>query len=187
MRVAVIADIHGNADALRAVLQDIRDQSPDAIINLGDCFSGPLDAGLTATLLGEAEIALTVRGNHDRWLLAEGDGDDWDALARKQLSPDALAWLAALPVTGVLDEVFACHACPKDDLTGLLEVSQADGTRNRAGLDHITRLAERVDHRVMLCGHTHVARALHLADGRLVVNPGTVGCPGFSTAMLNHR
>lgn len=43
MKVAVLSDVHGNADALAAVLVDIRQQSPDAIINLGDCFSGPLD------------------------------------------------------------------------------------------------------------------------------------------------
>ena len=32
----------------------------------------------------------------------------------------------------------------------------------------------------MLCGHTHVQRAVRLADGRIVVNPGSVGCPGYT-------
>jgi len=30
-----------------------------------------------------------------------------------------------------------------------------------------------------LCGHTHIARAVRLDDGRLAVNPGSFGCPGF--------
>jgi diadenosine tetraphosphatase ApaH/serine/threonine PP2A family protein phosphatase len=29
----------------------------------------------------------------------------------------------------------------------------------------------------LLCGHTHVPRSLRLGDGRLVVNPGSVGLP----------
>jgi predicted phosphodiesterase len=179
MRFAVLADVHGNADALAAVLQDIRAQSPDAIINLGDCYSGPLDIGRTAELLAEADIAVTVRGNHDRWLLSPVEGDDWDEITRPQLAAETLAWLAKLPENAVLDDLFACHATPRDDLTGWLEVTLTDGSRGRAGLDHITRFAEGVSQPVMLCGHTHVARTLRLADGRLIVNPGTVGCPGF--------
>jgi predicted phosphodiesterase len=42
MRVAVVADIHGNFGALEAVVADIRLQSPDLVLNLGDCLSGPL-------------------------------------------------------------------------------------------------------------------------------------------------
>jgi len=42
MRIAVIADIHGNLPALEAVLADIRRRKADRVINLGDCVSGPL-------------------------------------------------------------------------------------------------------------------------------------------------
>jgi predicted phosphodiesterase len=185
MKVAVLSDVHGNADALAAVLADIKDQSPDATINLGDCFSGPLDVRRTAELLAGADIALTVSGNHDRWLFSNQEGDDWDAAARPALSRQTLDWLKALPAIAVLEDIFACHACPKDDLTGWMEVAQPDGSRIRAGIDHITRLAEGVPQPVMLCGHTHVARTLRLADGRLIVNPGTVGCPGFRDATVS--
>jgi len=44
MRFAAIADIHGNYLALEAVLADICTQGIDAIVNLGDMVSGPLDA-----------------------------------------------------------------------------------------------------------------------------------------------
>ena len=33
MRVAVLSDIHGNADALQAVLDDVKRRAPDAIVN----------------------------------------------------------------------------------------------------------------------------------------------------------
>ena len=68
MRIAVVADIHGNVRALRAVMDDLKEVAPDRVINLGDCVSGPLEAAETADLL----ISLawtTVRGNHDRQLL----------------------------------------------------------------------------------------------------------------------
>jgi predicted phosphodiesterase len=68
MRFAAIADIHGNHLALEEVLADIRAQGIEEIVNLGDFFSGPLEAGRTADLL--MSLGLTsVRGNHDRYLI----------------------------------------------------------------------------------------------------------------------
>ena len=179
-RLGVLADIHGNADALSAVLVDVLDQSPDALVNLGDCFSGPLDAARTAHLLAGAGFAATVRGNHDRWLSDPNAMDEWDKRALPHLSPETLAWLAALPATAVVDDAFLCHATPQDDLSYWLESYTSDGTARRANLDKITARAKDIPQSLMLCGHTHVARAVRLADGRLVVNPGSVGCPGFT-------
>src|SRR6266545_2589430 len=65
MRIAVLADIHGNISALEAVLADIRGRSADLIVNLGDCVSGPLWPRETFERL-EQLGAPTVRGNHDR-------------------------------------------------------------------------------------------------------------------------
>ena len=42
MRIAIIADIHGNLPALEAVLADIQHRNVERTINLGDCVSGPL-------------------------------------------------------------------------------------------------------------------------------------------------
>ena len=52
-RFVLIADIHGNADALAAVLADIdaREGAGAGIVNLGDHLSGPLDPAGTAALL----------------------------------------------------------------------------------------------------------------------------------------
>src|ERR1043166_3300037 len=51
MRIAVVADIHGNVRALRAVMDDIKTVSPDTVVNLGDCVSGPLEAAETCDVL----------------------------------------------------------------------------------------------------------------------------------------
>ena len=65
MRLAVIADIHGNLLALEAVLAHIAARGITRIVNLGDCVSGPLCPAETAARLMALAMP-TVRGNHDR-------------------------------------------------------------------------------------------------------------------------
>jgi diadenosine tetraphosphatase ApaH/serine/threonine PP2A family protein phosphatase len=48
-----------------------------------------------------------------------------------------------------------------------------------ASLEAIEKAAEGISQRLILCAHTHIARAVRLSDGRMIVNPGSVGCPGF--------
>ena len=68
MKIAVIADIHGNRLALEAVLDDIAQQSVDGTFNLGDLVSGPLEPNWVADILMDIDIP-TVRGNHERELI----------------------------------------------------------------------------------------------------------------------
>lgn len=179
MRVAVLSDVHGNADALQAVLEDVRRHAPDAIVNLGDCFSGPLDIARTHELLSEARITATVRGNHDRALLDPAVMDGWDRMAAPKATAGMRDWLATLQPTAVLDDIFLCHATPQDDTSYWIDAYTDDGMACRANLSVIEAKAEGIAQKVMLCGHTHVARMLHLPDGRLIVNPGSVGSPGY--------
>lgn len=181
MRFAAIADIHGNHLALEAVIADIRAQGITDIVNLGDSFSGPLEAGLTADLLMPLG-ALSVRGNHDRALIDrpfEAMGD-WEKPSYPQLSPAHLDWIRSLPFSAVFaDEVYLCHATPQDDNTYWTETLTADGIFHLKPLAQIEAVAAGLEYPLMLCGHSHIARAVQLSDGRLLVNPGSVGCPGF--------
>ena len=68
MKIAAIADIHGNDLALEAVLADIAAHGIEEVVNLGDHLSGPLNAGRTADILMARDFP-SVRGNHDRWLI----------------------------------------------------------------------------------------------------------------------
>src|SRR4030095_10259467 len=107
MRVGVVADIHGNVRALRAVMDDLNQVAPDRVINLGDTVSGPLEAAETADVL----ISLawtTIRGNHDRWLLElprEKMGRS-DAAAFAELKNHHHAWLSALEETATVEDIF---------------------------------------------------------------------------------
>jgi diadenosine tetraphosphatase ApaH/serine/threonine PP2A family protein phosphatase len=181
MRFAAIADVHGNYLALEAVIADIRAQGIDEIVNLGDMASGPLDARRTMDALMALD-AVHVLGNHDRYLIDRPPEkmSSWDRPAHAQLDADHLDWLRAVPATLVYrDQAFLCHATPDNDQVYWLETVLPDGTVRMSSQDAIERAATDITQRLILCGHTHIARAVRLGDGRLVVNPGSVGSPGY--------
>src|SRR6266550_6023625 len=181
MRFAAIADVHGNYLALEAVLADIRAQGIGEIVNLGDMASGPLDARRTMDALMALD-AVHVLGNHDRWLIdrpVEKMGS-WDRPAHAQLEQKHFDWLRTVPSTLVFrDRVFLCHATPDHDEIYWLETVLADGAVCMSSLDAIEKAAEGIAQKLILCAHTHIARAVRLRDGRLIVNPGSVGSPGY--------
>jgi diadenosine tetraphosphatase ApaH/serine/threonine PP2A family protein phosphatase len=182
MHFAAIADVHGNYLALQAVLADIRAAGIADIVNLGDMASGPLDARRTMDLLMALD-ATHVRGNHDRRLIDRpvGKMGAWERPAYAQLDAGHLDWLRTIPPTRVFrDQVFLCHATPADDNVYWLETVTPDGSVTISPPEAIEKAAEGISQSLMLCGHTHIARAVRLGDGRLVVNPGSVGSPGFS-------
>jgi predicted phosphodiesterase len=182
MRFAAIADIHGNYLALEAVIADIRAEGIDEIVNLGDMASGPLDARRTMDALMALD-AVHVLGNHDRYLIdrpPEKMGS-WERPAYAQLEASHLDWLRAVPATRIFrDRVFLCHATPSDDNVYWLEAVTPDGSVRMAPLESIEKEAKGISQSLILCGHTHIARAVRLGDGRMVVNPGSVGSPGYS-------
>ena len=182
MKVAAIADIHGNIDALEAVLADLERHQPDLIVNLGDSLSSPLAAGETADRLLPLSLP-TVRGNHDRWLVdrPESEMGDWEAPAFRQLSARHLQWIRDMPSALVVEsEVFLCHATPQKDDVMWTEELLPSGHFALKEQAEIEALAQGVAYPLILCGHSHIARSVLLSGNRILVNPGSVGCPGFT-------
>ncbi|MGK5080241.1 metallophosphoesterase family protein [Janthinobacterium sp. HLX7-2] len=182
MKIAVISDIHGNLDALDAVLADIARRGADVIVNLGDIVSGHLQPRATAARLMALDLP-TIRGNHERQLLGDparmGESDSY---ARAQLLPEQLAWIAALPATLRLrKDVLLVHGTPTSDLVYFLDSVTPQGSR-AATQEEVAARADggaAADVALILCGHTHMPRSMHLADGRLIVNPGSVGLQAY--------
>ena len=181
MRIAVVADIHGNARALRAVMEDLQAVSPDTVVNLGDCASGPLEAAETIDVLMSLAWT-TIRGNHDRQLIDrpadEMGGSDKAAFA--ELKNHHQAWLSALEPTAVLEDILFCHGTPDNDLKYLMDTVEPDGRVRLATEAEIARRIGGASERVVLCGHTHIPRIVKLDDGRVVINPGSVGLGAYT-------
>ena len=183
MRIAVLSDIHGNLPALEAVLADAGRRGCDLALNLGDIASGPLWPRQTLERLLPLGLP-TIAGNHERQLLGDPAGlAASDAHARQALEPAQLDWIRALPPRLRTGEVLLCHGTPDSDLDYLLDdlappgIRAADAATVAARLHH----PDAAGARVVLCGHSHTPRLLRLDDGRLVLNPGSVGLPAFST------
>ncbi|AVR97927.1 metallophosphoesterase family protein [Pseudoduganella armeniaca] len=183
MRIAAISDIHGNLPALDAVLADIARRGADVIVNLGDLLSGPLQPRETAARLMALDLP-TVAGNHERQVLTHAPErmGAADRRADEHITPAQRAWLASLPATLRLgDDVLLVHGTPTSDLVGWLETVTPAGMRAATHSEALERAGNAAGS-LLLCGHTHVPRALRLDDGRLLVNPGSVGLQAYQDA-----
>jgi predicted phosphodiesterase len=205
-RIAVVSDIHGNLPALQAVWAEIELEQLEFVVNLGDIASGPLWPRETVRCLMARETAeparwRTISGNHERQALAADVArmGPSDAYATGELGPRERAWLAALPgAAWITGDVLLCHGTPASDLVHFMEtVVPAFGVDGQPGVRAATprELAERaaectpvndahparcaLEASLILCGHTHVPRAMQVAAGPLVVNPGSVGLQAY--------
>lgn len=180
MKLAVIADTHGNLPALEAVLADIARRGVSEIVDLGDCVSGPLWPRETCEVL-MARGFPTVRGNHDRWVatFALADLSASDRYTHGELDDTQRRWLRDLPATLRLDpDILAVHGRPDDDNSYLLEDIE-QGRLVRASAETVAQRLGRTGAALVLCGHSHQQHMIRLPDGPVVLNPGSVGLPAY--------
>ncbi|MCA3486303.1 MAG: metallophosphoesterase [Rhodobacter sp.] len=162
MRIALLTDIHGNREAFAAVLADLAARQVDRIAVLGDVVGyGPDPAWCVdrvMDLVGQG--ALCVKGNHDSAIATPLQSMtaiaraaiDW---TRPQLTAGQAAFLAALPVTVMLDDVLFVHASANDP-SGWIYV-----TSERSAMPSFRVSTAQV----IFCGHVHVP-ALFTCDIR---------------------
>ena len=180
MRIGLIADIHGNAEALRTVLGQLSTEHLDRIVCLGDvAVLGPQPSDVLR-LLEEANCAV-VRGNTDAWLLDEpsdaippSPGPSQEILdwTMSVLTPSEIAQVGEYPMTLEIDlgsgqRLRCSHGSPRsfEDVIG-------PATPDAEVLALIG-----VDAAVTAGGHTHV-QMVRRVGATTFVNPGSVGLPG---------
>lgn len=124
MRIVVVSDIHGNLEALDAVLSDAARNGYDHLVCLGDVVGYGADPQACADKIREVVSkdepgrGMIVRGNHDD--AASGGGDEYFnpnarmavRWTREQLDAETIDWLAQLPMTLVFQELFLVHSSP---------------------------------------------------------------------------
>lgn len=180
MRVAAIYDVHGNIDALEAVLENVETEGIDRVVIGGDIAWGPFPAEVVTRIRGFDRDVHVIRGNADREVgvrANEADGlEPWvaevNAWCAEQVGDDGRRWLASVPETLVLPiegigEVLFCHATPRSDE----EIITANTPENE-----VAKALMGVQQRVIVCGHTHSQFDRAIGTARLI-NAGSVGLP----------
>jgi predicted phosphodiesterase len=176
MRIAVLADIHGNLPSLRAVVAELDRDPVDAIVVAGDVAAGPMVREALELLAARPEPVHWVSGNSEREALAVYDGappsDDSSGRAA-QWSARALddRWrseVGSWPISLVLDDVCFCHGSPRRDDENLTLITP---------VDTIAESLSGTSERLIVGGHTHQQMVRELPDGRVYANAGSVGIP----------
>jgi diadenosine tetraphosphatase ApaH/serine/threonine PP2A family protein phosphatase len=191
MRVLIVSDVHANLVALKAVLGAC--PPVDAVWNLGDTVGyGPQPAACLDRLR-ERGAEPSLAGNHDLACIGAVDLAEFNPVARaaaawtaSRLSREHRAYLAALPGLTTVEGCTLAHASPRDPVWEYV----VDATAATANL-------RAVETALCVVGHSHVAlvatlrpgdrvarlrplrdgETVDLADGRHLVNPGSVGQP----------
>jgi predicted phosphodiesterase len=151
VRYAILSDIHGNLEALTAVLADVDARGADQLICLGDIVGyGPSPNECCDLLRGRS--CLAIAGNHDEAAVAEGAADGFNALAaqailwtRTVLTAENRAYLDRLPRELSFESFAVVHGAPESHFDYILGVRDAQAA------------FERVHKPVTFFGHTHVA------------------------------
>ena len=119
MRYAVLSDVHGNLEALSAVLADAASEGALGILCLGDSVGYGADPAPCVDLLGERSTRM-VAGNHEHGALGLLDVGWFNAAAREaalwtrdHLGADHQSFLTRLPLASTLGEATCVHASPR--------------------------------------------------------------------------
>lgn len=170
MRVAALADVHGNAPALEAVLHDLESVDPDLVVFCGDLTWGSLPGETLALVRAMRWPARFVRGNGDRAVGADlGTRGAWIAAGH---SAEDIAFLETFEqrVSVDVDELGAvcfCHGSPRSDEECVTE---------RTPPERVREFMAGVDERVVVTGHVHL-QFDRVVDGVRLLSPGSVGLP----------
>jgi predicted phosphodiesterase len=179
VRITALYDIHGNPDALEAVLADPRAQETDVVLVGGDAVPGAL-AGQVLDRLEGLEIPVRwVRGNGEREVATAAAGrlepasEAEDPAVRTasatvaQLGASRARALGELPLTQTIDGILFCHASPRRDDEMLTRLS---------GPERWSEALAGIDAALVVGGHTH-QQDDRIVDGVRFINAGSVGLP----------
>jgi putative phosphoesterase len=168
--VAALADVHGNAPALAAVLAEVARDDPDLIVFCGDLTWGSLPQETLDLVRGLETPARFVRGNGDRAVgtMLEGRGE-WMAAAHR---PEDVEFLRGFEdvvsvEVGGLGATCLCHGSPRSDIECVTERTPAERVREF--------MADR-EEVVVVTAHVHVQYDRNV-DGIRLLSPGSVGLP----------
>lgn len=178
MRIGVVADIHSNYEAFKAVLDHMPEV--DRILCAGDLVGYGVHPNPVVDEIRERGNTFTcVKGNHDEAVVTYEDLDSFNSLARQGitnnrdvLSQKNLEFLSELQEAWrqILDEreIYMVHGSPSRPLKQYVRRGDVDRKFLDENFDTVPD--------AVVMGHTHQPYVKQVAD-TLVLNPGSVGQP----------
>jgi predicted phosphodiesterase len=174
VRVAALADVHGNATALEAVLAELERERPDLLVSCGDLTWGPLPRETLALLEPWRGRVLYVRGNSERELQERRLSDSevarwqWEQHEEQTLREyvDGVPSKVVVDVDGLGLTRF-CHGSPRSDEECVTVATPAE---------RVAEFMAGVPEACVVTAHTHMQYDRRIGATRLL-NPGSVGLP----------
>lgn len=182
VKIAFISDIHGNAVALEAVLQDIRKKNIEKICVLGDiCYRGPEPK--KALELVRSLQADVIKGNADEWVVRGVKKGEVPDMALEMMSKERdwifskleqidIDYLSQLPTELKLVEqgidIYAFHATPSS-LFEIIPQNAEDSLLHE-------KVLSKQDSTIYLYAHIHKPYIRYI-NGKVIMNIGSVGLP----------
>lgn len=193
-KIAVLADIHANLEALTATLNDIRDNFGEVKFMMAgdyvDYGANPSEVVKTIQNLpyyvDESGFPLIIRGNHDEAIIT-GDvsrfrtehGKISYQWTKDHLDLESVGWIALLP-NGVVGNKYSIFHGTAGDLW-----------KNVFPKDRVAvyELLSCCKSKVVIIAHSHLQFKLEI-EGRIILNPGSVGqsrngCPEAHYAIID--
>jgi diadenosine tetraphosphatase ApaH/serine/threonine PP2A family protein phosphatase len=155
MKLAVLSDVHGNLEALNAVLEDVCARQADQIVFLGDAVGYGADPeACMAKIREKANVVLA--GNHDHAAALDEEFNEFNPEARESLewtrsvlSDSIRSYLAELPLWRSSRLIMLAHGSPANPEQWDYVLNQSQAARAFATCPH----------RLMFIGHSHLPNA----------------------------
>ncbi len=156
MRIAVLADVHGNIHALEASLEEIEKQKVDKIVLAGDLLNGLPNSKACLDLINSKNI-IYLQGNHERYVFDHNSKDapeSWKSenfapvrWVREKLTQTNLEQIANLEMYIQFDNLLITHAAPNDDYARI---------RADSSILKIKKYFEGFNHNFIVKAHNHI-------------------------------
>lgn len=187
MKIAVISDIHGNMEAIEAVMQDIEARECDKIFVLGDyAMAGPEPPDAVdyfMSRMNDSKFTL-IQGNTDLMIADYTDELYFGLKEKAPVMAEALkndvqlldsvqkGFLKNLPIQKEVEfegvKFLLVHGSPRKNNEDILPETP---------IAEVEKMLENVKAGVVLCGHTHIPCGFQTSTRQTVVNAGSIGRP----------
>jgi putative phosphoesterase len=185
MRIAVLSDIHANAQALEAVMNDLISQNCEHVFCLGDIvLAGPQPKDVMEYVMAQEGTWTIIQGNTDKMIAQYGPDvvefleAQYPVMANaltddmNQLDDNHRVFLANLPPMLSLEvegcSVLLVHGSPRANNEDILP---------EMPIEQVEEIIKGTQEKLILCGHTHIPCGYQTNSGQTVVNVGSVGRP----------